>query len=290
MDQFQPLELVSGDISRLFEAIQSNPIQISWDVAQEQDITLPGSGHVIVPPQAFVSPDGSEVAGWVEAKILPLPAKKDLLPESASTSSLGRLFSAYGGVKIEVEQGGVPLRLAEGKRIKVRMSTARYNSQMRLFTAQQPSDWAGYNPGEVVVRSVELEDPEDGTLLPGFEMESPELGYLQCGAYLPQDEGLAEVCLNLPYGFEAANTVAFLVFRDHESLVRLPFTGEELRPDCCLQGLPIGEVGKIIVVAEGEEGVYFFRERTITIVENLTINITPERVSLSDIMLALEGL
>jgi hypothetical protein len=295
VDQFQPLELTSGNINRFFEAVQSNPIPISWDASQEKLITLPGYGRVIVPPNAFLLPDGSEVSGMVQAKVLDLYSKEDLLRNRITTASANGIVESAGTVFIEVEQGGQQLRLKPDELIRIQMATARYNSQMRLFTGKAGEDgtleWVEYSLSEAPVRSVELEDPESGQLVPGFEFSSPELGYLKCGTYLSEEQGTAEVCLNLPYNFDAKNTVAFIALRDYNGLTTIPFEEENaLRPDCCRDGLPTGEPAKIIVIAEGEEGMYFLEEKTVTIMENLTISITPEAASLSDIMLALEGL
>ncbi|NEO88735.1 MAG: hypothetical protein F6J87_31595 [Spirulina sp. SIO3F2] len=74
---------------------------------------------------------------------------------------------------------GQPLHLKGDELIKVQMASARYNSQMRLFTNYQDDDgtldWIEYGLGEAPIRSVELEDPESGQLVPGFEFSSPEL-------------------------------------------------------------------------------------------------------------------
>lgn len=295
VDQFQPFELTSGNIDRFFEAVRSNPIPISWDASQEKLITLPGYGRVIVPPNALLLPDGTEASGTVQAKVLELYSKEDLLRNRITTASANGIIESAGTIYIEVEQAGQPLHLKGDELIKVQMASARYNSQMRLFTGYQEDDgtldWIEYGLGEAPIRSVELEDPESGQLVPGFEFSSPELGYLKCGTYLSEEQGTAEVCLNLPFNFQSKNTIAFIALRDYNGLTTIPFEAENaLRPDCCRDGLPTGEPAKIIVIAEGEEGTYFLEEKTVTIMENLTISITPEVASLSDIMLALEGL
>lgn len=296
VDQFQPLELTSGNIERFFEAVQSNPLHKSWDASQEQLITLPGSGRVIVPPNAFLLPDGATATGVVQAKVLELYSKEDFLKNKVTTLGGNGFIESAGALYFEVRQGDQLLRLKPGELITIQMASARYNSLMRLFTGKESEahgsiEWVEYSLGDAPIRSVQVEDPNTGALLPGFEFSSPELGFLKCGTYVAQEQGTAEICLNLPYSFEAANTVAFIALRDYNGLAMIPFeAADALRPDCCQGRLPNGEPAKIVVIAEGEEGKYFLEQKTVTITENLTISITPETASLSDIMLALEGL
>lgn len=295
VDLFQPLELNSGNIDRFFEAAQSNAVQSSWDASQEQLITLPGYGRVIVPPNALVSADGAPVSGTVQAKVLEFYSKGDYLRNGLTTLTPSGLIQAAGTLSIDIRQGDQRLSLAPDQLIKVQMASARYNSMMRVFSsfeneANGAIEWKENGLVEAPVRSVEVENTDTGEFMAGFEFSSPRLGKLLCGFYIPEVQGLGEVCINLPYHFEAQNTRAFIVLRDYNSLAALPFTGELNRPDCCRNGLPIGKTARIVVVSEGGDETYFLGQGQVIIAENLTISITPERAELSDIMLALDGL
>lgn len=152
-------------------------------------------------------------------------------------------------------------------------------------------EWMEYSLGEVLVCFVELEDLFFGQFVFGFEFFSFELGYFKCGIYLLEEQGIVEVCFNLFYNFDVKNMVVFIVLCDYNGLVIIFFEEENvLCFDCCCDGLFVGEFVKIIVIVEGEEGMYFLEEKIVIIMENLIISIMFEVVFLFDIMFVFEGL
>ena len=133
IDVFEPAELTSGDISRFFEAVQSNPLQYSWNASEEHILPVPGSGQVIVPSNALATQDGSPVTGMVQASVLEIHNKGALIRNNAATAAQNRLLESAGIVFLEIRQNGQPLQLAVGQTIRVQLSTANYNPQFRLF-------------------------------------------------------------------------------------------------------------------------------------------------------------
>jgi hypothetical protein len=294
IDTFQPIELTSGNIDRFFEAVQSNPIQASWDASQERNIQLPGSSRVIVPANALVNADGIPASGEVQAEILPIFDKGQLLTNRISTIANDQVVKSAGIVHIEITQDGQPLFLKEDKTLTIQLTTARYNSQMRLFTGDVNEngfvEWSLVNLEDNPINSRDIENGE-GEDIPGFEFFASQLGYLKVGVFIDsEDTGEGEVCLNLPHSFVPGNTVAFVVMKDYDGVIAIPPTDGPRLPDLCRMGLPKAAAAEVIVISEEEEGQYFYAQEPITISENLTIKIQPARAALSEIMLALEGL
>ena len=294
VDIFQPIELTSGNIDRFFEAVQSNPVQASWDASQAQTIQLPGNSRVIVPANALVTAEGVPVSGQVHAKVLPLYTKEALLKNRVPTIADGHIVKSAGVLHIRIEQAGQRLYLSDGQPIVVQLTTALYNSEMRLFAGEKNDngfvEWSLLNLEETPINSRNIYNDETGETESGFEFITNRLGYLKVGIFTSADKGEGEVCVNLPYGFNPQNTVAFVVMKNYDSLTAIPATDGPNLPHLCSIGLPAQELAELIVIAEEEEGQYFFNRETITITENLTIKIRLERAELSEIMLALEGL
>ena len=294
VDTFQPTEQTSGNIDRFFEAVQSNPVQASWDASREQIIQLPGNSRVIVPANALITAEGAPVSGQVNAEVLPLYTKEALLRNRVSTVADNRIIQSTGALRIRIEQAGQRLYLSEGKAITVQLTTALYNSQMRLFSGEEDEDglvaWSLLNPAENAINSRNIYNEETGETQPGFEFITQRLGYLKTGIFASAEKGKGEVCVNLPHGFHPHNTVAFVVMKNYNGLMVIPSTDGSDLPHLCRMELPAEELAEVIVIAEKEEGQYFFDRETIIIRENLTIKIQPARAELSEIMLALEGL
>jgi len=299
VDVFTPTEQTSGNINRFFEAVQSNPIVDRWDASQEHTIQLPGGSRVIVPASALKTMGGQTVSGNVEAKVLPIfNQKSNLLVNRLHTMAGDELIHCAGAIYIDISQNGQPLQLAVQKPMKVQLNSARYNSNMRLFKGAVREDsiiaWTLLDLPSHPINAVEIMDEESGAETPGFEFVTPQLGYLQCGFYAEKTEGEGDVCINLRrnnnIAFNEQNTIAFASMRNYPGIAPVPFTGEDNMPDLCQRSLPNHEPIDVIIIAEGEEGEYYFATQFVTTMENLTISIVPERATLSDIMLALEGL
>ncbi len=294
IDVFEPAELTSGNISRFFEAVQSNPLQYSWEASEEQVLPVPGSGQVVIPSNALATQDGSPVTGMVQANVLEIHDKGSLIRNNAATAAGGRLLETSGIVYLDIRQGGQPLRLANGRNISVQLSTANYNPQLRLF-AGSPGDgsrmeWTEVNPEEAPIRALVFFDKTSGKWEEGFEILTAELGWLQCARYADTGDGSATACVRLPLGFSRQNTATFLAMQSINAVIRLEEPGEDGQYRICHGNLPAGLKGELNVITEGDEGHYYFARQPVIIMENLAINIVPEKAQLSDIMLALEML
>lgn len=294
IDVFEPAELTSGDISRFFEAVQTTPRQYSWEASEEQILPVSGSGQAVIPPNVLAMQDGSPVTGMVQASVLEIHNKGALIRNNAATAAQNRLLESAGIVFLEIRQNGQPLQLAVGQTIRVQLSTANYNPQFRLF-AGSPSDgsrmeWAEVNTEEAPIRALEFFNESNGQWEEGFEILAAKLGWLQCARYADNSPGSATACVRLPVGFSRQNTATFLAMQSINAVIRLEEPGEDGLYRICQGNLPSGLKGEFIVITEGDEGDYYFSRQPVIIMENLTINIVPEKVQLSDIMLALDKL
>lgn len=294
IDVFEPAELASGDISRFFEAVQTTPRQYSWEASEEQILPVSGSGQAVIPPNVLATQDGSPVTGMVQANVLEIHRKGSLIRNNAATAANRRLLESAGIVFLDIRQNGQPLRIAEGRSISVQLSTTSYNPQLRLFAGNyydgKGLEWAELHTGEPSIRALEFFNESSGKWEAGIEVVTDRLGWLQLARYVDNSPGSATACLRLPLGFSLKNTAAFIAVQNIDAVIRMDETGEDGMERICRSGLPAGLKAEFIVITESDEGAYYFSRQPVVITENLTINIVPEKVPLSDIMLALERL
>ncbi|MCB0564276.1 MAG: hypothetical protein KDD01_07855 [Phaeodactylibacter sp.] len=294
IDVFEPAELTSGNILRFFEAVQSNPMQYSWEASQEQILPVPGSGQVIIPSNALALQDGSPVSGMVQANVLEIHDKGSLIRNNIATTANNRLLESAGIVFLDIRQNGQPLRIADGQNISVQLSTANYNPQLRLFTGNigdsEQLEWLELQTGEPAIRALEFFNQSNGQWEEGFEILTTKLGWLQCARYADTNTGSATACVRLPVGFSRQNTAVFLAMQSINAVIRLDEADEDGLHRICQSGLTAGLKAEFIIITEGDNGDYYFSRQPAIIMEDLTINIVPEKVPLSDIMLALEKL
>ncbi|MCG8332685.1 MAG: hypothetical protein MI974_33680 [Chitinophagales bacterium] len=296
VDIFEPAVLESGNIDLFFQEAETAPVQFTWDATEEMTIKLPSKGQIIIPANAFIHENGEAVSGMVQTNIIEITNKAKLLGNRQSTTAEGMLVNAISTLRLDVLQNGQPLQLGNGVTIRVQVVDEEHGSNLKLFVGDDSEgfiNWQEAQNDEFPIRPMEIFDEETNTFLRGVEYTASSLGWLQCGSYLKDETemGIANVCVELPLGFSTKNTVAYLVFRNYNTAVSLDDFNTEITPTACGDHFLSGYWADLIVIAqEGDDGGYFFAREFLAISENLTINIVPERASLSDIMLALEGL
>lgn len=298
VDVFTPAVLESGDISTFFEAAKTTPLHYEWDASEQVTIKLPSKGQVIIPANAFALENGQAVTGMVQTKVIEIADKGSLLGNRQNTTAEGLLVNAISTLHLEVTQNGQPVALDTGKYVRVQaVVDEEHASNLRVFQGDDAEgfvNWGEVQENEFPVRPAEISDEEDGKILQGIEYTTYNLGWVQCGSYLQSEGSMdkAVLCVELPKNFSSKNTAAFLVFRNFGTVIEVDDFDMNGLPKICRDELPAGYWADLIVIAqEGEEGGYFFARELLAIpMENLTINIVPERASLSDIMLALEDL
>lgn len=296
VDVFTPAVLESGDINAFFEAAETAPVQYEWDASKEVTITLPSKGQVIIPANTFALENGQSVTGMVQTNIIEISSKGSLLGNRQNTTSEGMLVNAISTLYMEVTQDGQPLAIDTGKQIRIQVVESDYTSGLKVFSGDDSEGFINWNEvqnGDYPIRLVEIPNGEN-SLLKGVEFNVHQLGWLQCGQFLQAEDGMgdASLCVEMPVGFSSKNTAAYLVFRNFDTVIPLDDFDMSGLPIACKDQLLAGYWADLVVIAqEGEDGEYFFAKEFLAISsENLTINIVPERVTLSDIMLALEGL
>jgi len=298
VDVFTPAVLESGDISTFFEAAKTAPIQYEWDASEQVTIKLPSKGQVIIPANAFALENGQLVTGMVQTNIIEIADKGSLLGNRQNTTAEGVLVDAISTLHMEVSQNGQPIALDTGKYIRVQVIVEEgHTSNLRVFQGDDTEgfiNWGEVQESEYPIRPTEIPDGEDGKILQGVEYTTYNLGWVQCGSYIQSEGGMdkTKLCVDLPKNFSSQNTAAFLVFSNFSTVIELDDFDRNGVPQVCRDELPAGYWANLIIIAqEGEEGGYFFAQQLLSFpMENLTINIVPERATLSDIMLALDEL
>jgi hypothetical protein len=296
IDVFEPAPLASGDIMRFFTQVQTPPMVYHWDAAEEQTLILPDKSRVFIPADAFIDMDGVLATGTLEASIIELRGKGSLIRNNIGTAAANLLLESAGVLHLDVRHQGRSLRLAPGQSIQIQLVVKAYHPQLRLFAAEPGEsgklEWAeAAFGGETPIQAVQIFNAETNQWLPGVEFATARLGWLQCARYADSSiTGKAAITsLKLPVGFSSGNTVVFLAMQNMDMVIPFLDFAEGL-PKVSRENLPTGYKAEFIVVAEGEEGIYFFARQPIIITEHLSIEVVPQKMALPEILAALDGL
>jgi hypothetical protein len=296
VDIFEPLPLASGDIAQFFAQAQRPAIRYQWDAAEGRELVLPSKGRVLIPAHALATSAGKPVVGVVEASVVEVRGKGELIRHNIGTTAGNSLLESAGILLLEIRQHGQLLRLLPGQSIRIQLPVAAYHPHLQVFNAEKTDggswEWREAAPGgEGALTAVHIYDAENEALLPGVEFAVAQLGWLQCARYADSNATgkAAFTSVKLPVGFSAENTTVFLVMQNMNTVV--PFLDfDAALPKVSRSNLPTGHKAEIIAITAGEGENYFFARQPIIITEHLSIDLVPQKTALPEILAALDAL
>lgn len=109
------------------------------DVSQENVLTGQEGTRLTIPARAFANKKGNTVEGTVTIVLREYYTYDDIIAAKLSTTSGDQQLISDGMVHIAAQLNGEPLRMANGKQIKLDMPTKNFDDQMQLFKGNRTS-------------------------------------------------------------------------------------------------------------------------------------------------------
>lgn len=172
--------------------------------------------------------------------------KPDIIGRGLNTiSDDGTLFESGGMVRVTASCNGKELAIQPDRNLKIQLPNNNQQSGFFVFnqieSANTQGRWANNNQ-EVYV----AEWPTANGLFQGYELLVKKLGWSACGRPNPDTSSL--FCLELPKGFADQNTLAFLVFKNQQTIVPLHF--DLGKNNFCHTHIPAGYQVQIVAVSK----------------------------------------
>ena len=307
IDIYIPGEEIIGNSDQLvassaniLNVLRPEPNTYSWDASQEYWFQTTGQTTLSFPANAFIHADGEPAIGTVEAEIIEVFTKGDMILYNTPTTSNGRILESAGELFFHISQNGNPLQFAPGKRmhvaIDIPLEDADFNHAMELFLGTEDEEgyfnWVEADQGVADSSTVFAEAVIDSmTLLPismAYSFVSEHVNWLSVDALVDLPNGGKEVCVFLPAKYDGNNAVNFAVLSSTNSVVQLKWDSSS--EAFCAESFPVNEEITIISVAERIDGNYMLGTTTAITSEDLEINIAPSIKSPGDVAEFLSGL
>lgn len=311
VDTFIPDELIDlnpepiGDINNFFNALQGS-FETSYDLpcASFLEFVILPSGTVIpIDPDQFELPadiDCNANGGRpLKMTVTEIDSKGEIIMAGKQTVSDGKLLESRAEYFIEVTYNEQPVRLKEGKPLRILIEDDNPVQQMELFyggmdefgfnweqSDRNDDAWDGAQTSEWA-----LQDSSQTLFGFGYECWSDSLNWINVDIFqdVPEDQRTT-ACVELPEIYTNTNTAVFMVFTDFNGVIFMPGDSATMQ-FCEPYGLtPTGYNVTFIVISEQGEDCYHFGQASAVIEENHVEFIVPEKMPFDDIKQILMGL
>jgi hypothetical protein len=125
---------------------------------REERITTMEGTSVIIPPNAFLFSDGTEVNGSIEIEIEEIFDKSNMVLKGIGTSSDGRLLESYGMIKLTATSNDSPLKLKDGLALTVTIPNKKHGINGELFYGEEATNGLNWNYAGTTKDTIEVEE------------------------------------------------------------------------------------------------------------------------------------
>ena len=286
-----PLE--DGVIDRLFSDLDPEVSTIELNAAEAAVWTSSHGLSLNIPANAFMSMDGEMVEeGVIELNLVELLSAGQMIIHDKPNVASGVVLEAAGNLYLEATSDDLPLQLAPGKLIEVRLPgvsvESGLSSSMELFWGnnQNPAffNWEPFDNEELTVQLVEYFDSLAMEDYQAYQFVTDRMGWIGCGAPVPENVPVTTLCVDLPNGFVSANTAVYAVFQNFKGAVKL-FNDEAVASNTfCIGKLPTATDVLIVVLTEAGDDNYYFGNSLIHMDRSqMSVDVFPEMTSLEAI-------
>ncbi len=284
-----------GSIAGFFERAKVNPLIVEINGDDDEEIFTPNLIKINIPALSFVKPDGSSANGVISLEITENLSKKNILLTRRSTVSREHFFQTTGILHLKAFQEGLPLQLADEAIITINMPSALAADRISIHLAQDSEarylDWKNISDVSVPVSTSYL-NPNNGLEITGIQFTIDELGWVGPLASTDAPDGVIELCINLPEGYDPSNTSLFFVPENNLAVVELMWRQNSGEDQFCFRRIPAGLKGKVLSISEWEDGLNAWTIRNIEITPGVrqVLNLTPDQSTFAQIIEALDDL
>lgn len=241
--------------------------------------------YLVDPDHLFADPSGSSVtlSACQDLKIEITEAldKSDIIARELYTVDAdGKLFESGGMVNVNVTCGGILLSLLPDRTLKVQVPNSQPQTGFMVFS-KDGDHWLNKNQE---VFEAQWPAPGGGTYS-GYELLLKQLGW--AGAGKSYTDTTSNFCVELPQGFGGANTLAFMVFKNQQTVAPLSF--DLGKNKFCFPEAPVGFQVQLAAVSKlGAQ--YWLGKSQTEIGTNATVPVNNQQMTQQAVVNYFKGL
>ncbi len=293
-DRFTP----NNDFSiELFFDILS-PTSQNFVVSQSNEqikfITTRQGARVTFNPNDLVDADGQRPNGSISIELIEIYSRGDMIKYRRFPVSSNRVLNSAGELFVKMNSNGKELHLKSTGALQIRVPVANPTEGKEVFYLEpvlvSDFDWIEASSTVDSVGSVKVvEWMGTSGLQTGYEFSSKRLGWINAASFLDDpnlEKGQARV--QLPKKYKPLNTVAFVVFKDLNAVLPLPF--DSSLNSIIKMDLPLDAEVTLLIISRQGGDIFHLGQLPTTTGANLDVEIVPKEAPLQEIVTFLDDL
>ena len=234
------------------------------DPTRDEDIESAGKMKIFLPKGLFLDTMGNPVTSAVHLQVLEALSRGDQIQHNIATGDAQPLYTLdYGYFIAARTASGAPMRLDPQKNYEVFLPVSLPLPGLMMVKGQWPNsryfDWVPAG-GEIRTAAYTLSNNER---IEGIAFRANQLFWSGIGRNIATSGSVTELCVASAGAYDPQNTSVFFVLERLPMIVELPWAAGS--STFCIEGLPSGERGRLILISKRPEGTWHFDQRQITI-------------------------
>lgn len=258
VDTFRPYNISVDDITaalRQVPATQTASVLVLQNTGADTLFVTPSGVRIFLDhlDQLFSNASGTVIPCSTcpnfRLEVIEVQQKGDLIARNTGTITANDQVLESGiTLHLRASCNGEELQLTQGNLLKIQVPAEQPLFANRLFTCDATLDepFPGWSGSNMSVNGVEWPLPGGSSFQLGYQIFTPSLQWICAGRMLEEVNG--SYCLELPIGFSAQNTKAFMVFKSLQSVVPLQYHAADFR--FCAPSVPQGFPVQLVTVSK----------------------------------------
>ena len=280
IDPSMPVALLQSDLAM---PAYTDSIEIT---NSSTDFISSSGLQCLFPANSLTDSNNVPVTGKINVQSTLLQKKGDMIRLNKPTISNGYVITSAGMFFIKLKKDGRLVKLTTQSKLNVRYRDNLHIPLIKLFygtdSGQGVSNW--YLNNDLANNIIPSNE--------GYEVNTNRLDWINAGYFIESNISQnISINIDLAKHFTNANTVAWLVFKDHRSVISL--RGDAVSRKFSCVNIPADKEATIIVISKQVDDYYIGSKDITTSTTgstSLSVSVTPVKTSLDALLQYLNSL
>ena len=269
IDPSMPVSLLKSDLAM-------HPYNDSIEITNGITTILTSSGlQCSFPANCLTDSNYVPLRGKVEMQSILVQKRGDMIRLNKPTVSNDYVITSAGMLFVKLEKDEAAVKLALESKLNIQYRESQYNPSIKLFYGTDSGqNFTNWNANSYPLNNVTPFDDK-------YEINTVQLGWINAGNVMDSNSQTISVNIDLAKQFTNANTMAWLVFKNHRSVVLLK--ADIMNKKFSSAGIPIGQEATVIVISRQVDDYYLGSKDILISASNgnqLTVPVKPIKTSL----------
>lgn len=247
---------------------------------------------ITFPPKALRDGSGNIIMGNVTITLKEVLSKKDVMFSGVMTESNGQLLESGGELLVLGQQDGKDIQIVPDSNVVVEVPKVMNDKDMGLFVLgkredrpNDPGNGGNQQPPQNPQTWVAAPYAPFGNGPNSYSFNLPGFTWVNCDRFYnnPNPKTTVTVSPVFQDNNQVSDLQVFLVFRDIQTVITLPFASWINKFESYMNSLPVGLQADLVIIGKDSDGYMQFGTQLITISAHLHVDANVHRATQAEI-------